>query len=74
MTTEYMSPRYGKYFYCTRMRLYYFLYDKGIIPESSIPDKHTKYTNWMYRTTPELDAALNEYFTDLTVRNITSKK
>ena len=52
-----------QYYTCKRLRLLKFLRDKGLEPYLTVPDtKNPKYYQWRFKKCAELDAALDEYF------------
>lgn len=55
-----------EYYTCKRMKLLIFLRNKGFIPEQTIPDLYNpKYLVWRFKNTPELEQAIEEYFSQL---------
>lgn len=55
-----------EYYTCKRMKLLIFLRNKGFIPEQTIPDLHNpKYLVWRFKNSPELEKAIEEYFSQL---------
>lgn len=55
-----------EYYTCKRMKLLIFLRNKGFIPEQTIPDLYNpKYLVWRFKNTPELESAIEEYFSQV---------
>lgn len=53
---------------CTKIRLYNFLSKKGFIPISIATDKYdTNRLVWIYKNSPELEAAIEEYYSEIKV-------
>lgn len=53
----------SQYFTCRRLRMVEWLRSKGFLPFTTIPDiKNPVYSVWLYDRTPELEAAVTEYF------------
>ena len=55
-----------EYYTCKRMKLLIFLRNKGFIPEETTYDLHNpKYLVWRFKNSPELESAIEEYFSQL---------
>lgn len=55
-----------EYYTCKRMKLLIFLRNKGFIPEQTIPDLYNpKYLVWRFKNSPELESAIEEYFSQV---------
>lgn len=51
---------------CRKIRLYEFLTNKGFKPVRALTDKNDcKRLVWMYEDTPELQAAVTEYYSKI---------
>ena len=56
----------NEYYTCKRMKLLIFLRNKGFIPEQTIPDLYNpKYLVWRFKNSPELESAIEEYFSQV---------
>lgn len=63
MSNEIKSEHRMEYYTCKRIRLLSYLRAKGFIPYETIPDlQNPKYYNWKFHNTPELQEAIEEYF------------
>lgn len=52
-----------KEFWCKKFRMYEFLSKLGFRPKRIVSDvTNSKYVNWIYERTPELDEVVNWYF------------
>ena len=55
--------KHNEFYSCKRLRLLQFLMERGFMPESEIPDPtNIRYKWWIFRNTPELEIAIDEYF------------
>ena len=55
----------GAIYWCTRLRMLEWLSGKNLKPIGSVPDRRNpQMTTWLFQNTPELSAAVNEYFTN----------
>jgi hypothetical protein len=55
--------KYGQHYTCKRLRLLTFLKERGFNDWTTIPDfNNPKYNMWVTKNSPELEAALEEYF------------
>lgn len=53
----------GAIYWCTRLRMLEWLNNKGFKPlGTTIDRRNPKMTTWLFRATPELVSAVNEYF------------
>lgn len=65
-----MMKHKQEYYTCKRLRLLEYLLRNGFSPESECPDPtNIKYKWWIFRNTPELETAIEEYFNQLTLKN-----
>lgn len=54
---------------CRRIRLYDFLSKKGFQPINVVADKYdSNRVVWIYKNTPELEAAIEEYYSEIKVK------
>ena len=52
-----------EYFTCKRLRLLSFLKERGFMPYEVVPDvNNPKFNVWLFKNTPDLEDALDEYF------------
>ena len=57
----------GQIYTVKRMRMLDWLCNRGFYPEYSVRDKNNpRYNVWKYKNSPELEEAIDEYFTQLT--------
>lgn len=57
--------KYGETYVCKRLRLLSFLYMKGFTPSAVMPDyDNPNFNVWAFDNSPELEAAIDEYFAD----------
>ena len=57
-----------EYYYCTRLRVLDFLQKKGFEFVGTAPYvKNPKYTCWLFPRTPEVLAAVDEYYSTVPV-------
>lgn len=55
----------GAIYWCTRLRMLEWLSGKGFKPMGSAPDRRNPaFSVWLFQNTPELSAAVSEFFTD----------
>ena len=59
--------KYGEYYTCKRLRLLSFLKQRGFTEWTTIPDfSNPKYNLWITKNSPQLEAAVDEYFSTKT--------
>lgn len=53
---------------CRKIRMYDFLSKKGFTPFNVVTDKYDpSRVVWIYKNTPELEAAIEEYYSEIKV-------
>ena len=58
------------YYYCKRLRLLEWLLNRGFTPVKKIPDPtNPKYNWWLFESTADLTAAVNEYIEQVKTRD-----
>ena len=58
------QTKYGEVYTVKRMRMMNWLCDRGYYPMYAVRDKdNPNYRVWKYKNSPELEAAIDEYFT-----------
>lgn len=54
---------HGEVFTCKRLRLLSYLRKRGFIPYATVPEvTNPVFYNWLFKNTPQLENALDEYF------------
>lgn len=54
---------------CRKLRMYDFLSKKGFVPFNIVTDKYDiNRVVWIYKNTPELEAAVEEYYSEIKVK------
>ena len=55
--------KHGEIYICKRLKFLQYLMEKGFMPEHDMPDPNRiQYKWWVFKNTPELEDAIDEYF------------
>lgn len=71
MTVKEIRKEKNPVYYCKRLRLLKYLLDNGFVWREKIPDPMSdtpNYSIWIFDRTPELTAALDEYFAEMGIK------
>ena len=61
-----MNETTKKHYTCKRLRMCEYLIKQGFTPTATIPDAtNPRYNWWLFDNTPDLMAAVDEYFTNV---------
>lgn len=65
-----MNETFKRHYTCKRLRMCEYLIKQGFTPTATIPDAtNPRFNWWLFEKTPELDAAVEEYFEKILNKN-----